>query len=92
MPPEVCPNCGSLVPARARACPECGADERTGWNDDAVAQRLGIPEDNFDHREFERSEFGVEDSRIKPRGIPWFWWAVAVAILAGFLWLSLGRR
>ena len=32
MTPEVCPNCEAEVPAGARACPECGADESTGWS------------------------------------------------------------
>ena len=35
MPPDYCPNCGTAVPAQAVACPECGADEDTGWSDDA---------------------------------------------------------
>jgi hypothetical protein len=30
MPPEFCPNCGAEVPRKAKACPECGADEETG--------------------------------------------------------------
>ena len=31
MTPEVCPNCGALVPRQAACCPECGADEKTGY-------------------------------------------------------------
>ena len=52
MPPDYCPNCGAAVPARAPACPECGADEDTGWNDDAYAQDLGLPDEDFDYDEF----------------------------------------
>jgi hypothetical protein len=85
--PEVCPNCGALVPERARACPECGADEETGWSDDATLQRLGAPEEEFDHEDFVRSEFGQPSDSIKPHGIPWMWWLVAVALLGGIvLW------
>lgn len=39
----ICPHCDALVPGNARACPECGSDEETGWSDDAKLNRLGIP-------------------------------------------------
>ncbi len=79
--PETCPNCGALVPERAKACPECGADEETGWSEDATAQRLGVVGEEFDHEDFVRSEFGSSEDRIKPRGIGWFWWVVAILLL-----------
>lgn len=81
MPPEICPNCGALVPAKAKACPGCGADEKTGWSDSAHADNLGIPDENFDYDDFVKEEFGVSP---KPRGIHWFWWLTAV-LLAGLL-------
>lgn len=85
-PPEICPQCGATVPARARACPSCGSDENTGWSDDAVADRLDLPDDSFDHDEFVRSEWGPEHT--PGRNWAWVWWLVAViliAILLGFL-------
>jgi len=86
-PPEICPSCGAEVPARARACPECGADEHTGWSEKAQAQRLGLPDDEFDYDEFVKEEFG-SGNRIRPRGISWFWWLAAVLLLAALLiWL-----
>jgi uncharacterized membrane protein YvbJ len=30
-----CPNCGVDVLLRAKACPECGSDEQTGWSEAA---------------------------------------------------------
>src|SRR5687767_13412138 len=30
----ICPHCGADVPPGARACRECGSDERTGWSRD----------------------------------------------------------
>ena len=48
-PPAECPVCGEAVPPRARACPGCGADERSGW--DTAATRydgLDLPEAAFD--------------------------------------------
>jgi hypothetical protein len=37
MMPETfpCPNCGAAVPLKAKACPECGSDEETGWSEAA---------------------------------------------------------
>ncbi len=87
-PPEVCPNCGAMVPERARACPECGADEQTGWSEAAEAQRLGLPDDQFDYDEFVKEEFGEgrPANQVRPRGISWLWWAVALGLAALFLW------
>ena len=86
--PETCPNCGADLPRRARACPECGADETTGWSDSAIGQHLGLPEDSFDYEEFVSNEFG-EEPKLKPRGLAWGWWVVAVALIAGFVWMLL---
>ena len=82
MSPEVCPNCGAEVPRNAKSCPECGSDEKTGWSETAYAGSLGLPDEEFDHDEFVKEEFG--GGQPKPRGISWLWWAVAV-ILAGLL-------
>ena len=92
MKPDVCPNCGALVPEKARACPECGSDEETGWSDRAQSQRLDLPDDEFNYDEFVREEFGEEGKRgsavpqVKPRGISWLWWIVGVLLLLALLW------
>jgi hypothetical protein len=78
MPPESCPNCGAEVPPDARACPECGSDESTGWSDRAHADRLGIPDEEFDHEEFSQREFGGRP--LRRRGPVWLWWALAVLL------------
>lgn len=91
MPPEICPNCGTSVPGGARACPECGADERTGWSDSSAAQRLGLPdEEEFDHDRFVREEFGGGEPRR--RGLPrWLVAAVALGLIALFIaWCAGG--
>jgi hypothetical protein len=82
-PPEVCPNCGAQVPPKARACPECGADEHTGWSEEARADGLGLPDESFDYADFVKQEFGKEGP--VPRGIHWFWWVVALLLAAGFI-------
>ena len=84
MSPEVCPNCGAEVPRNAKACPECGSDETTGWSKKAHADNLGLPDEEFDYDEFVKEEFGPTPSRTKPRGITWRWWVVAL-LLAGLL-------
>ena len=78
--PEICPVCGEEVPTGALACPECGADERSGWREDVV-DGLDLPEEEFDYGEFMKRVFGRE---VKPEGIGWVWWAAAVAALLAF--------
>ena len=83
MAPEICPNCGAIVPTGAKSCPGCGADEQTGWSETAVADRLGIPDDNFDYDKFVQEEFAP--APVKPRGIHWLWWVTGIALLFAFL-------
>ena len=88
-PPETCPECGAQVPRNARACPECGADEETGWSARAQAQRLGIPDDEFDYESFVREEFGSKARKpdaLKPAGLRWLWWVVALLALLAFVY------
>lgn len=80
MAPEICPHCGAEVPPRAKACPQCGSDEHTGWSEEAHAGGLDLPDEQFDYEDFTRREFG-EKSPV-PRGIHWFWWVVALGMLA----------
>ena len=78
-PPDECPNCGAAVPPKARACPECGADEQTGWSDAAETGGAGLPDDEFDYEDFVAREFG---GGPKPHGIRWIWWVTALLLLA----------
>jgi hypothetical protein len=87
MPPEICPNCGGVVPPNAKACPECGSDEETGWSEEARASDLDLPEEDFDYKDFVEREFGGK--KAVPRGIHWFWWVIAVLILGTLILLWL---
>ncbi len=92
---ENCPHCDADIPRDARACPKCGADERTAWNDRASAQRLDLPDTEFDYDAYVREEFGGEGAasratHLKPRGIHWFWWIIAIAATAAFLLMTFG--
>jgi hypothetical protein len=89
MPPEICPNCGAEVPRNARACPECGADEKTGWSEEAQHGHLDLPDEDFDYNDFVEKEFGGKAP--VPHGLHWFWWVVAVLVLTAFVWIWIGR-
>jgi zinc-ribbon domain len=81
--PEICPNCGAEVPPNAKACPECGSCEETGWSDDAHADRLDLPDKNFNYDDYIKREFGRP--KPVPRGMSWFWWVVGILVLAAML-------
>lgn len=87
MPPEICPNCGAEVPPHAKACPECGSCDETGWSERAQAQHLDLPDDAFDYQDFVRREFASQPANA--HRVRWYWWLVAavmvVALLAFFL-------
>lgn len=87
MAPETCPHCGGHVPPGAKACPECGADERTGWSEEAASGGLDLPDEEFDYEQFVKSEFG--GGGPVPRGIHWFWWLVAVLLVFALAWWLL---
>lgn len=82
--PPVCPACGAEVPAKARACPECGADERTGWNtDQALYDGLDLPDTDFNYDDFARREFGVKRHRVAAKRVLWV--VLTAAILLVFV-------
>ncbi|HSH93105.1 MAG TPA: zinc-ribbon domain-containing protein [Roseimicrobium sp.] len=89
MKPDVCPQCGTLVPDDAKACPECGSDESTGWSDSARAEQLGIPAEDFNYEEFVEEELSPKK---KSTGLPFYWWIAAVLVLAAFLFMALRLR
>ncbi|MEM7383587.1 MAG: zinc ribbon domain-containing protein [Verrucomicrobiota bacterium] len=72
--PDNCPVCGEDLSPNAKACPECGADERSGWNEDAlIYDGLDLPDEVWD----EESEPWNES---KP-GIPLIWKITAVLLV-----------
>ena len=74
-----CPACGEDVPAKAKACPHCGACEKSGWNEEASeGDGLDLPEDDFDYEKFKEEEFG---SSRKLRGKELLWKVTAAGLL-----------
>lgn len=90
--PFICPACGAEVPAKAKACPECGSDEKTGWSEQTVYDGTGIEdpdEDDFKYEDWKRRELGRGKQRSRRE---WLWWIVAVVILAALAWLFVVRQ
>jgi len=86
-PPFDCPNCGAKVPAGARACSECGSDEKTGWNEDTAiydGAGLEVPSE-FNHNEWMKKE-GLVATRASGKQIAIIIVALLLlAALAAFL-------
>ncbi len=82
-PPDYCLNCGAAIPVDAAACPECGADEQSGWGEAARYAGLDLPDENFDYDAFVKHEFAGPSP--KPEGISWWWWLVAMVLLAALV-------
>jgi rubredoxin len=76
-----CPVCGEEVSPNARACPECGAGAKSGWRQEAHADGLDLPDDDFDYAAFVDEEFGRGSKENLP---PWFWSVVAAVLLLVF--------
>ncbi|AOS43890.1 hypothetical protein Verru16b_00948 [Lacunisphaera limnophila] len=82
VPPTECPVCGEAVPRGARACPGCGADERSGWNEEATRyDGLDLPDAAFD-----------DEPPASPRRAPrWLWPVVAFLTLGALIITFLFR-
>jgi len=78
-PPAHCAVCGTEIPRAALACPECGADELTGWREQNIYDGLDLPETEF-------------DAGSPRKGKQLFWWIVAIVMLAAMLALVLPNR
>lgn len=83
IPPEECPVCGAAVPRGVKACPECGADERSGWDEETTRyDNLDLPPTAFD-----------EPDAPAPRQSSRLWIGItAVVVVAGLLIFLLSPR
>jgi len=83
-PPAECAQCGADIPPRARACPECGADERTGWRERSIYDGLDLPEPDTD-------DSAPPSSRRSGR-LAWYWVVTLIALLLLLVLAALGLR
>jgi len=77
-PPDECAQCEAAIPRGAHACPQCGADENTGWdaNPWLPDTDVDIPDYLIDDRDEKRDPPIFDDQ-------PWTarrWWIVAVIV------------
>ena len=77
--PENCAQCGAAIPPGARACPDCGADERTGWRETDVYDGLDLPEDE-------------PAARTPGNGLAWHWLTLGILVLLAIATLILRGR
>lgn len=82
-PPAECAVCGAAIPRRARACPECGADERTGWREQSIYDGLDLPDEETPDR---------DRGRPGAQGPAWYWLVAGVVTLVALIFLVLGLR
>lgn len=78
-PPEDCANCGTPIPRNALACPECGADERTGWRETSVYDGLDLPPGEDD---------GPAETGRRPVRV--FWLVTCAGLLVLLILAALG--
>ena len=83
--PETCANCSADIPPHARACPECGADERTGWAEQDLYDGLDLPEDDDERAKTSLSRQRRQTSR-------WFWSLIAIGLVLLFILATLRLR
>lgn len=81
-PPGDCPICGARVRKGAKACPDCGADDRSGWRDEAAEDGLNLPDSEFDYDRFVENEWGRPE---KSPGGSALGWIAGVILLAALL-------
>jgi len=84
-PPGECPVCGETVPRQARACPGCGADERSGWDEEAS---------RYDGVDLPAAAFSAEadPSPAHSGSNRGFWLAVTLGVLAAVIMTLVFRR
>jgi hypothetical protein len=90
-PPGQCPACGEWVPKGQAACDECGACDRSGWQNpdtSATYDGLDLPDETFDYDDFIAREFGGQQGHVSgnQRSL-WFWVGIVLVIILalGFL-------
>ena len=81
-----CPVCGADVPRRAKACPDCGACEKSGWSENRYLDGVDLPGEDWDGRGSSSRRLGNGGSKSK---VQWLWMVVAVLIVIAFVLMTL---
>ena len=92
-PPDTCANCGAHLLRSARACPECGADETTGWREDSIYDGLDLPEEAWrDDQENPSRDASRKRTAPHVNGVAWYWWCAGAMLVAALVLGVLGLR
>lgn len=89
----VCPFCGCEVRV-GDTCAGCHKKikkpKKRSWQQNPSQDGLDLPDDDFDYEKFVAREFGRAPHQAL--GIQWYWWLLAVALLAamvsGLIWIG----
>lgn len=87
--PAECANCGASIPRSAKACPECGADERTGWRESSHYDGLDLPDEAWQD---DPASTKPGPASLRVNGVAWYWWLVGALLLAIIIGGVLGVR
>ncbi len=87
----ICSNCRAIVRVNALACPQCGADGKTGWSEDANQGSADIPagysgNKDFDYEGFMIREFG---KKKKKTSFPWGKTLLTLILMIALLMMAL---
>lgn len=86
----LCPNCHTEVPMDAKSCPECGADDETGWKEGAAHTGvLGEVEDDFDYEDFIQRDMGNKPAKKNGTALFVAFGAVLLAVVLLLRWLGV---
>ena len=83
-----CPGC---VPKRKRRKSKrkvAAGKKRKHWEQDAIYDGLGVPDDEFDYERFIQKEFSQKPHR--QIGIKWYWWVTGAVLLFAMAWAVFG--
>jgi hypothetical protein len=92
-PPAECAQCGGDIPRKAKACPHCGADERTGWRESSVYDGMDLPDEAWDEGDDSNRSGGAAegyDPNREKASLPWYWAAVALALILALVLFVTG--
>ena len=61
-----CRYCGETIDVKAKACPHCGSDERTGWSEYRYMDTIDTI-DEGDYEEIYQNEFSGGDRKVSKK-------------------------
>ncbi|HEX2958482.1 MAG TPA: zinc-ribbon domain-containing protein [Chitinispirillaceae bacterium] len=85
----ICPQCGAEVPKKAKSCPSCGSDEKTGWSEFTYMDSIETPDEN-EYMDILNNEF-PENKTISQKSKNHTWIAITGTLLLLLIGLMILR-